>query len=39
MADGRINTKDLVTHKFKFEDFNKAFECNDANKIKVLLHP
>ena len=39
MADGRINTKDLVTHKFKFEDFNEAFECNDANKIKVLLHP
>jgi L-iditol 2-dehydrogenase len=39
MADGKINTKDLVTHTFGFEECNEAVACNDSNKVKVLLHP
>lgn len=39
MSSGVIKTKELVTHKFSFEDFDKAFSCKDKGKIKVLLHP
>jgi len=39
MAEGKINTKDLVSHKFVFEDINKAIELDDPAKLKILMHP
>jgi L-iditol 2-dehydrogenase len=39
IAEGKISVKDLVTHKFTFEQFEEAFGCKDPGKIKVLLHP
>ncbi|MGL6106554.1 zinc-dependent alcohol dehydrogenase [Romboutsia sp.] len=39
MSTGKIRTKELVSHKFSFEDYDKAFHCKDQNKIKILLHP
>jgi Fe-S oxidoreductase len=39
MAEGKISTKDLVSHKFVFEDINKAIELDDPAKLKILMHP
>jgi L-iditol 2-dehydrogenase len=39
MAEGKINAKDMITHRFSFDECEKAFYCGDPDKIKVLLHP
>jgi threonine dehydrogenase-like Zn-dependent dehydrogenase len=39
MAEKKINTKDLVTHKFSYSQFEEAFACRGPEKVKVLLHP
>lgn len=39
IAEGRVNAKDMITHKFKFDDCEEAFYLADPDKVKVLLHP
>jgi L-iditol 2-dehydrogenase len=39
MAEKKINTKDLVTHKFSYQQFEEAFSCRGPEKVKALLHP
>ena len=39
IADGRLKTKGIVTHRFKLEDFAEAFSmCRDSHSsVKVIL--
>jgi L-iditol 2-dehydrogenase len=39
MSEGKINTKDLVTHKFSYKQFEEAFALKGPERVKVLLHP
>jgi L-iditol 2-dehydrogenase len=39
MAEKKINTTDLITHKFGYSQFEEAFACKGAEKVKILLHP
>ncbi|MDR1894706.1 MAG: alcohol dehydrogenase catalytic domain-containing protein [Spirochaetales bacterium] len=39
LAEKKINTKDLVTHKFKYTQFEEAFALKGPERVKVLLHP
>ncbi len=39
IAEGKIKVAPLVSHKFKFEDCEKAFSFRDPMKIKVLMEP
>jgi L-iditol 2-dehydrogenase len=39
MAEKKINTADLVTHKFSFKQFDEAFALKGPERVKVLLHP
>jgi len=39
IAEGRVNAKDMITHRFRFEDCEEAFYLADPDKVKVLLHP
>lgn len=38
---GQINIDKLITHEFKLNEVQKAFEvvCNDPDAIKVMLKP
>ena len=41
VSTGKINTKDLVSHKFKLDEVKQAFEMqlNAAESIKVMIKP
>ncbi|MFC2018236.1 zinc-binding dehydrogenase, partial [Chloroflexota bacterium] len=41
VSSGKINTKDLISHRFKLEDVKEAFEMqlNAAESVKVLITP
>lgn len=42
VSQGRINLRDMVTHKLKLEDINKGFEImrtKEDNPIKIVIEP
>ncbi|KAK9881030.1 hypothetical protein WA026_014372 [Henosepilachna vigintioctopunctata] len=42
VSSGKINVKPLVTHKFKIEDTQKAFDTavsGEGNPIKIVIYP
>ena len=41
IAEGRLNTRGIVTHRFKLKDFAEAFAmCQDSRQsIKVMFEP
>ncbi|MPN58168.1 L-threonine 3-dehydrogenase [bioreactor metagenome] len=40
MESKQLNVKPLITHKFKFDDWEAGFDqAADLNCVKVLLHP
>ncbi|MDR1447125.1 MAG: zinc-binding dehydrogenase, partial [Treponema sp.] len=42
IASGRINVKDMVTHRFPLADISRGFEImrdKKENPIKIVLHP
>lgn len=41
VSSGKINTKDLISHKFKLDDVKQAFEMqlNAAESVKVVVIP
>jgi L-iditol 2-dehydrogenase len=42
MADGRMNLKPLITHKFCLDDINEAFDTftgRVGGAIKVIVQP
>ncbi len=37
---GKINLKEIVTHTFKIEEFQQAYEvCKSGAGLKVLIEP
>lgn len=40
LASGKINTKKLITHKFRLDEIKKAFEAvQNAEGLKVMINP
>lgn len=40
VSDQKINLKDIVTHTFKIEEFQQAYEvCKSGEGLKVLIEP
>jgi L-iditol 2-dehydrogenase len=43
LAQGKINIKEMITHKFKLDNFQEAFEValhkEEHNSIKVVIEP
>jgi L-iditol 2-dehydrogenase len=39
ISEGKISVKELITHKFKFEQYEEAFNLKDPNRLKILLEP
>lgn len=40
VAAGRINLKELVTHKFSIDEFQQAYEVVKSGKgLKIVIHP
>lgn len=40
IVSGQVNVKEIVTHTFKIEDFQKAYEvCKSGEGLKVLIEP
>lgn len=40
VSNGKINVKDIVTHTFKIDDFQQAYEvCQSGEGLKVLIEP
>ncbi len=40
ISSGKVNVKDLVSHVFEIDDFNKAYDiCKAGEGVKVLIKP
>jgi threonine dehydrogenase-like Zn-dependent dehydrogenase len=39
IEEKKLNTADLVTHKFSYKQFEEAFALKGPERVKVLLHP
>ncbi|MDR2157489.1 MAG: alcohol dehydrogenase catalytic domain-containing protein [Clostridiales Family XIII bacterium] len=39
VAAGKIKVQEMISHRFAFSDYEKAFRLQDPNKLKVLLVP
>jgi L-iditol 2-dehydrogenase len=39
MAEGKITVKELITHRFTFDEYKEAFSCKDPDRLKILLTP